>query len=571
MSTPIVDASNVAAIIAAFKAANAPFPSPSRPAPSRGDNAAPHDPEQPAALVTIGGRSPADNSTAPLLRPTPTPPFPAAAFPIATQRQPTPSAPFPSVANDPAPAVRLLLEAIPARPATPPLATPEQQPSPLSTFPAPAVAPVRPSGFAAVVPLPASQVPAPPLPVTPPIAQPVEPTSAPDAESVRAAARTALDAAYSAFFGGARLAAAVLAKQPPPELLRILDRRALFAIATDVSGLFSKAERKAALEHLGRLAGAALRPTTMAAPSDAERLAGYAAFLDAAGPEEKRSPEWLIERAAARFGQERLTPPEALGEDAPDVRAPVVALLKSAFEAFSGLAPRIADQAMAPLALRDMPFIGGFLTQEMLLAALAIIRQTGAGAPEDEARPGRRRLPANELPGAGESLILPLGPRWSAPGEALARVTGWEARSGLVLPDDYRRFIDAFDGGRVYPNIFVLSVPDEDGSNASRLAVLDRFHAWTDVEAGWTEAAFMGRPPKALAIGRDVGGADILLSLAVEDAGAVHLRPAGEGVAHPLAPSFEVFMASLGDVPGLAGFRRWNCSSFRLSARRLRY
>jgi hypothetical protein len=96
-----------------------------------------------------------------------------------------------------------------------------------------------------------------------------------------------------------------------------------------------------------------------------------------------------------------------------------------------------------------------------------------------------------------------------------------EARVGSVLPDDYRRFMSEFNGGRPEPSGFVF--PTEDGKSDSAVRY---FLTLDDREERYTIQEFLDRygdriPQKLLPIACDSFGNLVLLDAGAKSAGAV--------------------------------------------------
>ncbi|MDR4305087.1 SMI1/KNR4 family protein [Chelatococcus sambhunathii] len=421
-------------------------------------------------------------------------------------------------------------------------------------------------------------------PPVPPIAP-----EAPDAVFAAASARSAIDAAYLVAAGGDRLAAALLARKPVEELFAALDRRQLFAAAHLPGDLFTAAERKLALLLLARPAEPLLALLRASAPRGdlAAAVAAYAAQLDAAGPEERRSAEWTIERVAVqrfldREGVARATTAD-LGvrgpvDGDPAGRSPAMAQLRTALDAVAAGASR-ATADLAGAAVRDMPLLGTpILTPEMLLAGLAALGRTvdprrHVDRPAiRERRPRRDRRP--------EPLIRPLGADWEEDVDLGLNIDAWEAEHGVLLPADHRAFLIAFDGGRVYPNMFDYSVPLTGLSSTAAATFLDRLYGFEQVAASWGGGAF-GRafPPGFVTIGADPGGMEILLSLEGRDHGSVwcwlHSKDAWGSIRnheiYRLADCFDDFIDGLRDEPGGAGWRYWSRPALKRLERPLEF
>ncbi|MEM1199259.1 MAG: SMI1/KNR4 family protein [Pseudomonadota bacterium] len=124
-----------------------------------------------------------------------------------------------------------------------------------------------------------------------------------------------------------------------------------------------------------------------------------------------------------------------------------------------------------------------------------------------------------------QPMILPVtenwneGERdWSYVKDARAGIADWEARAGKTLPDDYRRFMLKFNGGRLYPSLLRHNVTHY----SSEPTLLEYFYSWDEViRHANKEVYFSGTPEGFLIIGGDPGGLEILLSCRDEDQGQI--------------------------------------------------
>ena len=131
---------------------------------------------------------------------------------------------------------------------------------------------------------------------------------------VTAQARTALDNLYKA----ANVSAPFADDEPTIDISG-LDRRAIYAIASNSQGLFSADEQKLAAQELQQRFDAAMKPALEAAKllNDYSSLYKTAlAYFDGMSPEEKADPAWTRQRAALSQGyQQALQNPAALPQD----------------------------------------------------------------------------------------------------------------------------------------------------------------------------------------------------------------------------------------------------------------
>lgn len=114
-----------------------------------------------------------------------------------------------------------------------------------------------------------------------------------------------------------------------------------------------------------------------------------------------------------------------------------------------------------------------------------------------------------------QRLIRPVGSHWEGPA-----IEAWERQTGLRLPDDYRRFMLRYNGGRPFPSVFrhTWSEGDEMASAETYLEPLyDRGHLVT-----WNAELGNRLPPDTLTIGADPGLIEVLLSLRPHDHGMIY-------------------------------------------------
>lgn len=140
-----------------------------------------------------------------------------------------------------------------------------------------------------------------------------------DFASVTADARTALDGLYAA----AKVKGPVGDDGSTTIDLSSLDRRSLFAIATNNGGKFSADEQKIASAELGNRFNDALAPATATAKLTGDFSSLYRSaldYLDGASGEEKATAAWSAQRAAVLKGvqatqQNPTTAPVAIAND----------------------------------------------------------------------------------------------------------------------------------------------------------------------------------------------------------------------------------------------------------------
>jgi hypothetical protein len=127
-----------------------------------------------------------------------------------------------------------------------------------------------------------------------------------DIATVIAGARTTLDGLYSS----AKVTGPLDATGKATVDLSSLDRRSLYAIATNNGGKFTADERDVANTELANRFGAAVAPATGTAKLTGDFSGIYKAaadYLDGAGPEEKASANWTALRDAVQKGVQATT------------------------------------------------------------------------------------------------------------------------------------------------------------------------------------------------------------------------------------------------------------------------
>lgn len=171
-------------------------------------------------------------------------------------------------------------------------------------------------------------------------------------------------------------------------------------------------------------------------------------------------------------------------------------------------------------------------------------------------------------------LIAPVTERWnegerdwSFVKDPSRDIVAWESRTGHALPDSYRRFMLAFNGGRVYPRLFRSAVPLERYPFIEPVTFVDPFYSWADVEE-YSRGDVYGRgtPPDMLFIGSDPCGLEILMSLRAADYGQIFCwvhsmniwGTDGNDWVWNQAPSFEAFLDLLHDEPDASDYEGWH-------------
>lgn len=138
-----------------------------------------------------------------------------------------------------------------------------------------------------------------------------------DFTTVTADARKALDNLYKA----ANVTSPFAGDEPAIDISS-LDRRAVYAIASNSQGLFTADEQKLAAQELQKRFDAAMKPALEAAKLLNDYSSLYKtslAYFDGMSPEEKADPVWAQQRAALSQGyQAALQNPAALPQNIPN-------------------------------------------------------------------------------------------------------------------------------------------------------------------------------------------------------------------------------------------------------------
>jgi len=172
---------------------------------------------------------------------------------------------------------------------------------------------------------------------------------------------------------------------------------------------------------------------------------------------------------------------------------------------------------------------------------------------------------------------------WSFVKDPSSDIKRWEEESGRTLPDDYKRFMLAFNGGVPYPNVFTFAAPLTAYPSADPTTFIDPLNDWAMIEAEWNkkETYRNALPPNMLIIGADPGGLVVLMSVAEEESkhGKIFVwvargEPWGDednNTVWQQAESFGTFMASLFDDADKTGWDHWHIPLFDTLAKPLTY
>lgn len=177
-------------------------------------------------------------------------------------------------------------------------------------------------------------------------------------------------------------------------------------------------------------------------------------------------------------------------------------------------------------------------------------------------------------------LISPVDRSWEDTGRLSQEIKDWEKRTGYALPDDYRRFMLKFNGGRPYPGLIRYAVPINIYPSTEPTTILSIINDW-DFLIGEREGTDFGHaiPPHMLPIATDPGGLTFLLSLRSEDHGSVHCWMTSTDIwatdrntrTWPQADSFTALLDSLFDDEDGISYDYWHRPSKERTARVLEF
>lgn len=172
---------------------------------------------------------------------------------------------------------------------------------------------------------------------------------------------------------------------------------------------------------------------------------------------------------------------------------------------------------------------------------------------------------------------------WSFVEDPTSAIETWENREGVQLPDDYRRFMLKFNGGRVYPRKFKHNLgpinlgPFVDDSGET---YVDLIFSWASVESHWRGETYGdGVPPNHLVIADDPGGINLLLSTATESRGRIFAWPHSTDKwgtdrntkIYTQSESFSAFLESLYDDADQSDYVDWKLPIYEQLQKELEY
>ncbi|MBB4131801.1 MULTISPECIES: SMI1/KNR4 family protein [unclassified Xanthomonas] len=123
-----------------------------------------------------------------------------------------------------------------------------------------------------------------------------------------------------------------------------------------------------------------------------------------------------------------------------------------------------------------------------------------------------------------DTIVVPDDGDWSCVADPTNAISRWERETGKQVPEDYRRFMVNYNGGRIYPLIFDMKIPVGADPMQDSATFVNCLYSWSFVEDIWNGGTFDRRnPPNMLVIGSNPGGIEILLGVDERSYGKVYL------------------------------------------------
>ncbi len=179
-----------------------------------------------------------------------------------------------------------------------------------------------------------------------------------------------------------------------------------------------------------------------------------------------------------------------------------------------------------------------------------------------------------------QQIIAPQHAEWPDLSQSSAKITHWESQTGRRLPADYRNFMTTYGGGRPYPNVFEVAIPDDVWDSYEKTVFCDPLYAWDYAADVWQKSTFGdGTPTDLFFIGTDPGNLQLLLSLRPKDLGKIYLwiptrdswgsDTNNETHLYLQAPTFSDFVVGLFDTTDFIGKEHWHTPRNEMLARDL--
>jgi SMI1-KNR4 cell-wall len=177
-------------------------------------------------------------------------------------------------------------------------------------------------------------------------------------------------------------------------------------------------------------------------------------------------------------------------------------------------------------------------------------------------------------------IIAPLHAEWPDLSKMPATIAQWEAQEGRKIPADYRGFMINYGGGRPYPNVFEVAIPDDLWDSYEKTVFCNPLYAWEYAVGVWAKSTFRdGTPTGLFFIGTDPGNLQLLISLRPKDYGKVYLwvptndtwgsDTNNDTHLYLQAPTFTDFIMGLFDTPDSIGKDQWHTPRNEMLARDL--
>ncbi len=148
------------------------------------------------------------------------------------------------------------------------------------------------------------------------------------------------------------------------------------------------------------------------------------------------------------------------------------------------------------------------------------------------------------------------------------KIATWEEENNVKLPNSYRKFLERFNGGYVYPNVFKINADiNEIGLNDDLMFFDIAYDFDYAIELWNREVYYNGTPEGFFFFGSDPGGFELLISLRQKDYGHVYgwfhstyewgTEGNTEASLVRQSDSFEAFLNSLHDTNDQIGKQHW--------------
>lgn len=134
-----------------------------------------------------------------------------------------------------------------------------------------------------------------------------------------------------------------------------MDRRSLYAVASNSGGQFSEIEQDLAQSFMSMRASAVMKAADPLDSNHPAAFKAYVKYLDGASPEEKTSTEWLVQRATAQYGYEESSKRRGWEPENLDSGNPLVNMILSALKGLEDEPTRAIATGAPVKHLMEMP------------------------------------------------------------------------------------------------------------------------------------------------------------------------------------------------------------------------